>query len=114
MDIQKARDNSTQIQVGSLNIYLGDKSIYIEKQNGDIYISDSYVTEPEWAFEKGSFELYMYQPTIDPPIDRKEVDIILDWIEQDADPQKSNRVGVLFCKEGAHSLPPNKSYHLLC
>lgn len=101
---QKAGDNSTQIQAGSINIkydtYLGDKSIYIEKQNGNIYISDSYVTEPECAFDKGSFELYMYQPTINPPIDRKEVDIILDWIEQDADPQEPNRVGVLYGKAG--------------
>lgn len=100
MNIQKAGDNSTQIQVGSINTYLGDKSIYIEKQNGNIYISDSYVTEPECAFKKGSFELYMYQPTIHPPIDRKEVDIILDWIEQDSDIQNRNRVGVLYGKAG--------------
>lgn len=101
---QTAGDNSTQIQAGSISVkydtYLGDNSIYIEKQDGNIYISDSYVTNPEFAFEKGSFELCMYLPTINPPIERKEVDTILDWIGHDADSKNPNRVGVLYGKAG--------------
>jgi hypothetical protein len=78
----------------------GDKSIYIDKHEGNIYIGAAYVIDAERAFEKGSFELEMYLPTINPPIERSEVDSILGWIEQDADEKDPNRVGVLYGKAG--------------
>lgn len=78
----------------------GDKSIYIDKHKGNIFIGDAYVIDAERAFEKGSFELEMYLPTINPPIERSEVDTILGWIERDADTKNPNRVGVLYGKAG--------------
>lgn len=101
---QKAGDKSTQIQTGGIIIksdtYLGDKSIYIEKHSGNIYINDAYVTDSERAFKKGSLELHMYQPTINPPIERCEVNTILKWIEKETDADNPKRVGVLYGKAG--------------
>ena len=45
----------------------GDKSFYIEKNQGTIYINE-YIAESSKAFEDFSFELVDYRPTINPPI----------------------------------------------
>ena len=41
----------------------GDKSFYIEKNQGTIYINE-YIAESSKAFEDFSFELVDYRPTI--------------------------------------------------
>ena len=57
------------------------RNIYIEKDEGNIYVGDNYVEDPSSAFCNGSYELLDYTPTIDPPILREEVGQILEWIE---------------------------------
>ncbi len=59
----------------SINI-LGDKSLYIEHNDGVVYISD-YVEPTKEAFENQSFELQMFAPKIKPSIRREEVGQIL-------------------------------------
>ena len=77
----------------------GEKSIYIERQEGDIYMGD-FVEEPTSAFKDGSFELYEYAPRINPPILRSEVAQIKDWIERDVISEKNSRLALLYGKAG--------------
>ena len=60
----------------------GDKSIYVEKNEGQIFVGNAYIEESFSAFSKGSYELKEYTPTIHPAIHRDEVDQIKDWIER--------------------------------
>ena len=60
---------------------LGDKSLYIEKNEGNIYIGN-YVKDAGSAFLDGSFELSDYSPSISPAIFRKEVEQLKQWIDQ--------------------------------
>ena len=59
-----------------------NKSIYIEKNEGTIYVGE-YVANTSHAFEDGSFDLHKYSPSIQPPLKRLEVNSILDWREED-------------------------------
>ena len=77
----------------------GEKSIYIERQNGDIYMGD-FVEEPTSAFKDGSVELYEYAPRLNPPIPRPEVAQIKEWIERDVISEKSSRLALLYGKAG--------------
>lgn len=77
----------------------GDKTFYIERNDGAIYVGNS-IEEPELAFNKGSYELYNYTPTITPAIRRHEVDLIKNWIEWDADTDQSARIALLYGKAG--------------
>ena len=77
----------------------GDKSIYIEKQNGNIYMGE-YVEEAVTAFRDGSFELYEYAPKIKPSIPRLEVGQIKEWIEKKASTEKTSRLALLYGKAG--------------
>ena len=54
----------------------GVKPIYIEKNEGEIYVSENYVESPSSAFDTGSYELLDYTPTIEPAIPREEVGMI--------------------------------------
>lgn len=78
----------------------GEKSIFIERHEGDIFISETYPVDTKTAFEDGSYELLMYHPSIQPPISRPEVDMVFDWISRDADSANPQRVGVLYGKAG--------------
>lgn len=51
----------------------GVKPIYIEKNEGEIYVSENYIESPSSAFYNGSYELWDYTPTIEPAISREEV-----------------------------------------
>lgn len=77
----------------------GDKSIYIEKNDGTVYVGE-YVADPDSAFEDGSYELEAYEPFIQPRIVRREVDEIYDWIIRDTPEGKSNRVALLYGNAG--------------
>ena len=77
----------------------GDKSFYIERNNGAIYVGNS-IEEPESAFNKGSYELYDYAPSITPAIHRSEVDLIKNWIEWNAATDQSARIALLYGKAG--------------
>ena len=77
----------------------GEKSIYIERQEGEIYMGD-FVEEPTSAFKDGSFELYEYAPRINPPIPRPEVAQIKEWIERDVISEKASRLALLYGKAG--------------
>lgn len=89
------------MNTGSYTInQFGEKSIFIEKHEGDIFISDKYSVDAKTAFEDGSFELMMYQPSIQPPIKRPEVDRVFEWISSTTDTNDPQRVGVLYGKAG--------------
>lgn len=77
----------------------GDKSLYIERNEGNIYIG-SYVEDTESAFQNGSYELIDYNPTISPEIPRVEVGVIMDWIARESDIKKPSRLGLLYGKAG--------------
>lgn len=77
----------------------GNKSFYIERNEGAIYVGNS-LEEPEIAFNKGSYELYDFAPTISPAIHRPEVDLIKDWIARDASTDQSSRIALLYGKAG--------------
>lgn len=77
----------------------GDKSLYIERNEGNIYVGD-YVEEAVYAFRDASFELYDYSPTVSPAISRAEVKQLKDWIERDVLPNKSDRLALLYGKAG--------------
>lgn len=79
---------------------LGNRSVYIERNNGTIYIDDNYISNEEEAFKQGSSDLDMYLPSINPPIQRVEVDSILDWIKSDIDVKNPQRVGLLYGSAG--------------
>lgn len=78
----------------------GEKPIYIDKNEGQIYIDNNYVEEPSFAFKNGSYELFCYTPTIQPSIRRPEVNQIIDWIERDASDDQSARIALLYGKAG--------------
>ena len=75
---------------------IGDRPVYVERNNGAIYIMDGYVANPDDAFVDQSFELSNYAPKIQPPIQRDEVGQILDWIADDTHADKPNRVALLY------------------
>lgn len=77
----------------------GDKSVYVDKNNGNIYI-DGYTTDAEHAFGVGSFDLEMYRPSINPPVRRAETERITSWIEQESDKETPIRIGLLYGKPG--------------
>ena len=78
----------------------GTNNFYIEKNEGKIYIGNSYIENPSSAFCNGSYELLDYTPTIEPEIQRVEVDMIQKWIESKATTEKSARVALLYGKAG--------------
>ena len=78
----------------------GCKPIYIERNEGNIYVGENYVEEPTIAFYNGSYELYDYSPQIEPVIPRKEVGMILEWIERKATAEKTARLALLYGKAG--------------
>ena len=78
----------------------GDKSIYVGRNEGEIYVGMNYVDEPSSAFNKGSYELQEYEPTIQPAIRRDEVDLIKDWINRKAPAEQSARLALVYGKAG--------------
>ena len=62
----------------------GLTSIYIEKNDGQIFVGNAYVEDAACAFEKVSYELHDYTPSIQPAITREEVGLIKDWIDRKA------------------------------
>lgn len=78
---------------------LGDKSVYVERNSGIIYMG-GFVATANDAFDDQSFELQNYAPKILPPIQRDEVKYILDWIAKDAQTEKPNRVALLYGSAG--------------
>lgn len=73
----------------------GDKSLYIEQNKGTVYVGD-YIADPNSAFADKSYELEAYEPFIKPPIMRREVDEILEWIDRNTPDGKPNRVALLY------------------
>ena len=78
----------------------GEKSIYVSKNEGQIYVGNAYIEEASAAFRKGSYELREYTPTIHPAIHRDEVDQIKDWIERKASDEHPSRLALLYGKAG--------------
>lgn len=78
----------------------GARPIYIERNEGKIYVGNRYTEDPVAAFRNGSYELLDYPPTIDPAIHRDEVDMILEWIEKTSDKGDSDRLALLYGKAG--------------
>lgn len=76
------------------------RNIYIEKNEGSVYVGDNYVEDSSSAFCNGSYELLDYTPTIDPPILREEVGQILEWIERKAPVENAARIALLYGKAG--------------
>lgn len=77
----------------------GEKPVYIERNEGQIYIGD-YTQEAVAAFRDGSFDLYDYTPTLSPAILREEVGLIKNWIEKEADSTQAARLALLYGKAG--------------
>lgn len=78
----------------------GPRPIYIERNEGKIYLGNRYVEDPVSAFSNGSYELLDYAPTIEPAIHRDEVDMILAWIEKEYGKENSDRLALLYGKAG--------------
>ena len=79
----------------------GDRSLYIEKSLGNIYLANNYTRDPASAFARGSDELLGYTPAIYPEIPRQEVDLIQNWIESKSDTtDSSDRLALLYGKAG--------------
>jgi hypothetical protein len=78
----------------------GEKSIYVGKNEGQIYVGNAYVEEASSAFNKGSYELLDYTPTIQPAIHRDEIEQIKDWIERKASTDQPSRLALLYGKAG--------------
>ena len=78
----------------------GEKSIYVGKNEGQIFVGNAYIEEASAAFSKGSYELREYTPTIHPAIHRDEVDYVKDWIERKASDEHSSRLALLYGKAG--------------
>lgn len=68
----------------------GDKTLYIEKNLGNVYLANNYIRDSASAFASGSDELLGYTPTISPEIPRQEVDLIQRWIEGKSDVSDSS------------------------
>ena len=77
----------------------GAKSIYVEKNEGTIYVGD-FVEEVSSAFKDGSYELYEYAPKINPPLTRPEVGQLQEWIARDASAESTSRIALLYGKAG--------------
>lgn len=78
----------------------GEKSIYVSKNEGQIFVGNAYIEEASAAFSKGSYELREYTPTIHPAIHRDEVDQIKYWIEKKVSDERSSRLALLYGKAG--------------
>lgn len=80
----------------------GSKTLYVENNSGRIYIVETnrYISPDDKALKDGSIELKMFTPSINPPVERNEVNTILDWIIRDADNKNPQRVGLLYGKAG--------------
>lgn len=79
----------------------GDKTLYIEKNLGNVYLANNYTRDSASAFASGSDELLGYTPTISPEIPRQEVDLIQRWIEGKSDvSDSSTRLALLYGKAG--------------
>ena len=110
------------MEVKTVNQF-GVKSIYIEKNEGEIYVSENYVESPSSAFINGSYELSDYTPTIEPAIPREQVGMIKAWIEREVENEKSSTLGLLYGKAGIgksvvmhdllKTLQENKDYQVL-
>lgn len=87
------------MEVRAVNQF-GAKSLYIEKNNGTIYVSNNYTEDPSSAFYNGSYELLGCTPTIEPEIPRMEVSLIQEWIEQEALSERTSRLALLYGKAG--------------
>lgn len=87
------------MEAGIVNQF-GDKSIYVGRNEGGIYVGINYVEEPSTAFKDASYELLDYAPTIHPAIHRNEVDEIKRWIEQKASTDKAARLALVYGKAG--------------
>lgn len=79
---------------------MGNKPIYIEKNDGKIYIGEGYLEDPVSAFWNASYELLDYTPTIEPAIHRNEVEMIQEWIDRKATTEQSARLALLYGKAG--------------
>ena len=79
---------------------IGNKPVYIERNQGDVYIGDTYVEDPASAFNSASFELLDYTPTTEPAIIREEVISIQEWIDKEASADKTARLALLYGKAG--------------
>lgn len=77
----------------------GEKPIYIERNEGNVYVGD-YVSKTNEAFTDESFELHKFAPQITPQIKREEVGIILNWIAKDTDKTDPKRVALLYGSAG--------------
>lgn len=110
------------MEVKTVNQF-GVKPIYIEKNEGEIYVSENYVESPSSAFINGSYELSDYTPTIEPAIPREQVGMIKAWIEREVGNEKSSTLGLLYGKAGIgksvvmhdllKTLQENKDYQVL-
>lgn len=86
--------------MGKKSIFqFGEKPIYIERNDGNVYVGD-YISQTNEAFVDGSFELHTFVPQITPQIPREEVEFILNWIEKDADKADPKRVALLYGSAG--------------
>jgi hypothetical protein len=79
----------------------GDKPLYIERNQGNVYLANNYTRDSASAFARGSDELLGYTPAICPEIPRQEVDLIQEWIESKSDTTDgSARLALLYGKAG--------------
>lgn len=79
----------------------GEKSLYIERNQGNVYLANNYTRDSALAFSRGSDELLGYTPAICPEIPRQEVDSIQEWIECKSDTtDRSARLALLYGKAG--------------
>ena len=75
---------------------LGDRPVYIERNNGSVYVGDYVDTDQDSALKNVSSELRAYSPTIKPQVERLEVGDILRWIYADTDINNPERVALLY------------------
>lgn len=79
----------------------GNKLLYIERNQGNVYLANNYTRDSASAFARGSDELLGYTPAICPEIPRQEVDLIQEWIESKCDTTDSSaRLALLYGKAG--------------
>ena len=96
----KHKEGDSINEVNKLVQQFGEKSIYVGKNEGQIFVGNAYVEEASAAFRKGSSDLRDYTPTIHPAIHRDEVGLIKDWIERKASTEHPSRLALLFGKAG--------------
>ncbi len=95
----KRRKNNYGDKAKGVDIIV-QQSIYVGKNEGQIYVDNAYVEEASSAFNKGSYELQDYAPTIQPAIMRDEVGQIKDWIESEDHTGEPSGLGLLYGKAG--------------